>query len=107
MKCSPNTASKVLVICPHLIDMKHLFVTSQIPEVKQCRIPVIAALKVCLSEEADNDLDTVDATIDGALDFICYKGGERIASILPSLSTIPTTNILLQFLCRKMARIVS
>lgn len=52
----------------------------QIPDVKQCRMPVIAALKVCLSDEADNDLDILDATIDAALDFICYKGGERIAS---------------------------
>ena len=70
----------------------------QIPEVKECRAPVIEALKVCLSDDADNDLDILDATIDAALDFLCYKGGERIASkayfmrtpscLLTSLSSI-------------------
>lgn len=59
----------------------------QIPEVKECRIPVIAALKVCLSDEADNDLDILDATIDAALDFICYKGGERIAIFMAENGT--------------------
>ena len=42
---------------------------------------MISALQVCLSDQGDEDLETIDSAIDGALDFMCYKGGERIASI--------------------------
>ena len=54
---------------------------SLIPEVKDCRAPMISALQVCLSDQGDEDLETIDSAIDGALDFMCFKGGERIASI--------------------------
>ena len=41
---------------------------------------MISALQVCLSDQGDEDVETIDSAIDGALDFMCYKGGERIAS---------------------------
>ncbi len=37
-------------------------------------------MQVCLSDQADRDLEIFDGALDEALDFMCYKGGERIAS---------------------------
>lgn len=37
-------------------------------------------MQVCLSDQADQDLEIFDEAISAALDFMCYKGGERIAS---------------------------
>ncbi len=54
---------------------------SHFPEIKHCRKPVVEALKVCLSDQGRQDLEIVDNAIDAAVDFMCYKGGERIASI--------------------------
>jgi hypothetical protein len=39
-------------------------------------------MQVCLSDQADQDLEIFDEAISAAVDFMCYKGGERIASIV-------------------------
>ena len=41
---------------------------------------MIKAVQVCLTDQADRDLEIFDAVLEAALNFICYKGGERIAS---------------------------
>jgi len=58
-----------------------------IPEIKDCRAPMISALQVCLSDQGDEDVETINSAIDGALDFMCYKGGERIAIFLAENGT--------------------
>lgn len=68
-------ASKLVILTTSLNKSN-----SQFPEIKHCRNPVVKALKVCLSDQGRRDLDVIDAALDGAVDFMCYKGGERIAS---------------------------
>ena len=41
---------------------------------------MISALQVCLSDQGDEDVEIINTAIDGALEFMCFKGGERIAS---------------------------
>ena len=53
---------------------------SQIPAIKRCRAPLFSAMEVCVSDATFKDLGVFEDAIDGALDFMCYKGGERIAS---------------------------
>lgn len=61
---------------------KNILLYSQISAIKKCREPVILAMQVCLSDQADQDLEIFDEAISAAVDFMCYKGGERIASIV-------------------------
>jgi len=70
-------------------DLDEVFTSycNLIPEVKDCRAPMISALQVCLSDQGDEDLETIDSAIDGALDFMCFKGGERIAIFLAENGT--------------------
>ena len=42
---------------------------------------MIKAVQVCLTDQADQDLEIFDAVLEAALNFVCYKGGERIASM--------------------------
>lgn len=65
---------------PLWLPNKNISLYSQVLAIKQCRIPVISAMQVCLSDQADQDLEVVDEAMNAALDFMCYKGGERIAS---------------------------
>jgi len=58
-----------------------------VPGIKHCRTPMISALQVCLSHQRDDDLQLIDSAIDGALDFMCFKGGERIAIFLAENGT--------------------
>ncbi|KAI9552020.1 hypothetical protein GHT06_022357 [Daphnia sinensis] len=60
---------------------------NQVPAIKQCRIPVISAMQVCLSDQADQDLEVLDEAMNAALDFMCYKGGERIAIFMSENGT--------------------
>jgi len=60
---------------------------NQIPEIKDCRVPMIKAVQVCLTDQADRDLEIFDAVLEAALNFICYKGGERIAIFLAENGT--------------------
>ena len=62
---------------------------SLLPDLKACREPMTQSLQVCLSDQGVEDLERFNAAIDGALDFMCYKGGERIASkYLVDLTTL-------------------
>jgi len=58
-----------------------------IPEIKSCRAPMISALQVCLSDQGDEDVEIINTAIDGALEFMCFKGGERIAIFLAENGT--------------------
>lgn len=53
---------------------------SQIPAIKRCQAPLFSSLEVCVSSYTIQDLKVLENAIDAALDFMCYKGGERIAS---------------------------
>ncbi|XP_046631751.1 27 kDa glycoprotein-like [Daphnia pulicaria] len=59
----------------------------QISAIKKCREPVILAMQVCLSDQADQDLEIFDEAISAAVDFMCYKGGERIAIFMSENGT--------------------
>lgn len=61
------------------------FIYSEITAIKECKTPLMSAMQVCLSEKALQDLEVFNSTIDEALDFMCFKGGERIASKLTSI----------------------
>jgi len=58
-----------------------------VPKLKSCRDPLTESSSVCLSDQSVKDLDIFNAAIDGALDFVCYKGGERIAIFLAESGT--------------------
>lgn len=60
---------------------------NQLPEIKDCRAPMIKAVQVCLTDQADQDLEIFDAVLEAALNFVCYKGGERIAIFLAENGT--------------------
>jgi len=80
MKCLYIIASKnLLFLTINALSLKISFL-SLLPDLKACREPMTQSLQVCLSDQGVEDLERFNAAIDGALDFMCYKGGERIAS---------------------------
>lgn len=54
----------------------------QIPELMNCAEKVTDAMSVCLGDQGKEDLKTFVGVVDAALEFLCYKGGERIAIFL-------------------------
>lgn len=87
MKSSQNIASKqkfeflhVVAIFWIIIYLRYRILCSQVPAIKKCSAPVFSALQVCVTEQSGQDLKIFQSAIDEALDFICFKGGERIAS---------------------------
>ncbi len=67
-------------IHPNMFMSWNLFVYSQIPELMNCAEKVTDAMSVCLGDQGKEDLKTFVGVVDAALEFLCYKGGERIAS---------------------------
>jgi len=69
------------------LDEVFIHYCNLLPDLKACREPMTQSLQVCLSDQGVEDLERFNAAIDGALDFMCYKGGERIAIFMAENGT--------------------
>ena len=70
----------IVCISEYSLPILSIFYHSLMPEIRSCAQPLVSSLEICLNDQGDEDLHLSIAAIDAALDFLCYKGGERMAS---------------------------